>query len=107
MSLTWRVGGYVMAPTGSWRPPSDPPPADAGVYWRKEGNARPVSRTARVVLVSTSGLTRIVPLGECRFFTGQMDMYCDIEGERITPWTGRGAVTSVIDPVPTVTSSAR
>lgn len=107
MSLTWRVGGYVMAPTGSWRPPSDPPPADAGVYWRKEGNARPVSRTARVVLVSTSGLTRIVPLGECRFFTGQMDMYCDIEGERITPWTGRGAVTSVIDPVASVSTAVR
>lgn len=105
MSLTWRVGGYVVAPMGSWKPPvADEPPSD-GVYWQTE--SKRVSKTARVVLVSTSGLTRVLPISECNFFAGQMDMYCDIDGERVTPWTGRGAVTSVIDPVATVTSTAR
>lgn len=107
MSMTWRVGGYVMAPVGSWRPPAPQEPEPDGIYWQNTGNAKPVSKTARVVLVSNSGLTRVVPLGECRFFAGQMDMYCDIDGERITPWTGRGAVTSVIDPVASLSSTRR
>lgn len=107
MSMTWRVGGYVMAPVGSWRPPAPQEPEPDAIYWRNEGNAKPVSKTARVVLVSNSGLTRVVPLGECRFFAGHMDMYCDIDGERITPWTGRGAVTSVIDPVASLSSTRR
>lgn len=107
MSMTWRVGGYVMAPVGSWRPPAPQEPESDGIYWQNTGNAKPVSKTARVVLVSNSGLTRVVPLGEYRFFAGQMDMYCDIDGERITPWTGRGAVTSVIDPVASLSSTRR
>lgn len=107
MSLTWRVGGYVMAPMGAWRPPEPPEPEPEGIYWQNTGNAQRVSKTARVVLVSSSGLTRIVPISECSFFAGQMDMYCDVDGERITPWTGRGAVTSVIDPVASISPARR
>lgn len=108
MSTTWRVGGYVMSPTGSWQPtpPPEPPPTQ-GTYWQNTGSAQPVSKTARVVLVSNGGGTRIVPISECRFFPGQLDMYCDLDGERVTPWTGRGAVTSVIDPVPSVNPARR
>ncbi|GIZ13888.1 zonular occludens toxin domain-containing protein [Pseudomonas sp. NCCP-436] len=108
MSTTWRVGGYVMSPTGSWQPtpPPEPPPTQ-GTYWQNTGSAQRVSKTARVVLVSNGGGTRIVPISECRFFPGQLDMYCDLDGERVTPWTGRGAVTSVIDPVPSVNPARR
>jgi len=106
MSLTWRVGGYVLSPTGAWSPPTPEPPRSEGIYWQNDPTQK-VSKTARVVLVSNGGLTRVVPISECRFFPGQIDMYCDIDGERVTPWTGRGAVTSVIDPVASVTSARR
>lgn len=108
MSLSWRVAGYVTSSTGSWRPPSPPePPETTGTYWQDYRPHQPVSMTSRVVLVSNSGLSRFVPIGECRFFPGQVDMYCDIDGERVTPWTGRGAVTSVIDPVASVGAASR
>lgn len=106
MSLTWRVGGYVLSPTGGWSPPTPEPARTDGVYWRNDP-AEKVSKTARVVLVSNGGLTRVLPISECRFFPGQLDMYCDVDGERVTPWTGRGAVTSVIDPVAAVSPARR
>lgn len=106
MSLTWRVGGYVLSPTGGWSLPTPEPPSSEGIYW-KDDPTQKVSKTARVVLISNGGLTRFVPVSECRFFPGQIDMYCDLDGERVTPWTGRGAVTSVIDPVASVSPARR
>lgn len=108
MSLTWRVGGYVHSPTGTWSPPPRPEPEPTeATYWQDYDKPRQVSKTARVVLISNGGLTRILPISECRFFPGQVDMYCDVDGERVTPWTGRGAVTSVIDPLPSVSQARR
>jgi len=77
MSQTWRVGGYVVASK-----------------YRQDA-----LKVSTVVLASTNGGRRLIPITDCRFFPGERDMYCDIDGERVTPWTGRGAVTSVIDPI--------
>lgn len=84
MSQTWRVGGHVM--------PAGPRPDSA--------------RVSFVVLVSNGGGRRVLPITDCTFFPGGRDLFCDVDGERVTPWTGRGAVTSVIDPIAVSGASA-
>ncbi|MHB0765128.1 zonular occludens toxin domain-containing protein [Stutzerimonas sp. NM35] len=93
MSAVWRVGGHVRGGSDS-----------AGALAELTGQSPPVRgpRIARVILVHESGARRFVDLSACEFFPGGLDVFCDIDGERVTPWTGRGAVTRVIDPVPTV-----
>lgn len=93
MSAVWRVGGYVRGGSDS-----------AGALAELTGQSPPVRgpRIARVILVHESGSRRFVDLSVCEFFPGGLDVFCDIDGERVTPWTGRGAVTRVIDPVPAV-----
>ncbi|TWH71295.1 zona occludens toxin [Azomonas agilis] len=74
MSAVWRVGGYLL------RDQSDV--------------------TNQVILISDTGRTRIIPFEQCQWINSiQVDVYCDLDGERVTPWSGRGAVTKVIDPV--------
>ncbi|MDU0537163.1 zonular occludens toxin domain-containing protein, partial [Pseudomonas aeruginosa] len=82
LSSVWRIAGYVHAGLGK---------ADA---WRsRDGyNAQPdqpISKTSRVVIVSDNGRTRFWPFEKCRFFERTPDLYCDIDGERVTFWTGR------------------
>ena len=93
MSSVWRVGGYVRGGSDS-----------AAALAELTGQSPPIRgpRIARVLLVHESGARRFVDLSGCEFFPGGLDVFCDIDGERVTPWTGRGAVTRVIDPVPAV-----
>lgn len=100
MSITWRVAGYLHGINDEGK-----------TAWKSiEGyNAQPkkrISQTSRVILQSVGNQTRLVPIAQCRFFEGTPDMYCDIDGERVTPWTGRGAVTSVIDPIASVSTGS-
>lgn len=67
LSRLWRVAGYIQG----------------------EGEG-----VARVALRSMTG-TRFVPLADCEFYESGIDVFCDIEGERITPWSGEGAVSTV------------
>lgn len=96
--------------------PSEPPQS---TLWRVGGIVRSSDQTKaarfgfpglveQAVLVSTNR-TRFIPLSKCKFFEGGVDVYCDIDGERITPWSGSGAVTTVFQPEhqqPTVTHYA-
>lgn len=68
LSVLWRVAGFV---TG-------------------EGQG-----TSRVALRSHTSGMRFVPLSDCQFYPSGIDVFCDIEGERITPWSGGGAVSTV------------
>lgn len=73
-STLWRVGGYVRA------------------YDQKTENT-----LERVALVSGSRV-RYLDISQCKFFANGIDVFCDIDGERITPWSGSGAVTTVFQP---------
>lgn len=96
MSASWRVAGYVRRGTGG------PDRAWSSVEGYNHEPRQHISQTARVVLVSVSGASRFLPIDKCQFFERSPDIYCDVDGERVTPWTGRGAVTSVIDPIASV-----
>lgn len=76
---------------------SDTPPLSA--LWRVGGFVRSSSKNSIkagefAVLVSGERV-RYVELADCEYFKGGIDVYCDIDGERVTPWTGQAAITSV------------
>lgn len=84
-STLWRVAGYVRAP------------AKRSPTTSEMLGVPHVDLTERVALVNGSRY-RYVSMSQCDFFEGGIDIYCDIDGERITPWTGNGAVTTVYQP---------
>lgn len=85
LSTLWRVAGYVRAPSKRSATASQMLGVDH------------VELTERVALVNGSRY-RYVLMSQCAFFDGGIDIYCDIDGERVTPWTGSGAVTTVFQP---------
>lgn len=85
MSTLWRVSGYVRAASKRTAVVSEM----LGIE-----HFEPVERVALY-----NGIRyRFVSFEQCDFFEGGVDVYCDIDGERITPWTGGGAVTTVFQP---------
>lgn len=65
-SESWRLSGFIIA--------SEPDP-----------NSKYDSSVA--VLVDNSGHTRYISFSACRFFSDFKEVYCDIDGERVTTWT--------------------
>ena len=69
-SANWRLSGFVH--------PTQPDPN--------------VVRDASVaVLVSPSGRTRYIAFSTCRYFSDFKEAYCDVDGERVTTWTGNSS----------------
>ncbi|MCT7418393.1 hypothetical protein [Pseudomonas aeruginosa] len=98
-SAIWRIAGYVHAGLGR-----------AEAWPSKDGyNAepdRPISKTSRGAGVRR-WRTRFWPIEKCRFFEQTPDLYCDIDGERVTFWTGRGAVSTVMDATSTASGGSQ
>lgn len=92
-SATWRVAGW----TGCFDSSSSLVIKTCGPADLPHGQGT-IPRTSSVVLVSAGGGTRIVPMSSCRWIDQGRYVLCDVDGERVTPWTGRGAVTRVVDP---------
>lgn len=65
-SESWRLSGFVHA--------SEPDP-----------NSKHDSSIA--VLVNNAGHSRYISFSNCRFFSDFKEAYCDVDGERVTPWT--------------------
>lgn len=68
LSTLWRVAGFI------------------------QGQGQGV---ARVALQASGFGVRFVPLADCQFYPSGIDVFCDVDGERITPWSGAGAVSTV------------
>lgn len=91
-SAVWRVAGWLGCSEPVPGNPSQIQPCGALAV---QGGT--ISRTSSVVL--TDGSTnRIVPMSGCQWIQQGLYVLCDVDGERVTPWTGRGAVTKVVDP---------
>lgn len=92
MSAVWRVAGYLGCTVPFEGDASVVKPCGPSVT-----GTGTVSRTSSVVL-SDGSSTRIVSMAGCRWIDRDRYVLCDVDGERVTPWTGRGAVTKVVDP---------
>lgn len=85
LSTLWRVAGYVKQPVK--RSPATSLMLDIP---HEEFNER--------VALTNGSRYRYVSISQCEYFESGIDIYCDIDGERITPWSGSGAVTTVFQP---------
>ena len=70
-SQTWRLSGFIH--------PSIPDPDSKDI--------------SVAVLVSSSGKTRYITFSSCRYYSDFKEAYCDLDGERVTPWTAMGNST--------------
>lgn len=91
-SLIWRVVGTIQPSAQK----SDP------VWPSVQGYGEPTSsgpalklKKGFAVLSSMSG-TRYVPLSSCSLYEDGINYSCDIDGERVTPWSGNMGLTDTI-----------
>lgn len=99
MSAVWRVAGWLGCSLPVDGDPSAVKPCGPSVT-----GSGTVSRTSSVVLTDGQA-TRVVSMAGCRWIDRDRYVLCDVDGERVTPWTGRGAVTKVVDPAARPVSS--
>lgn len=92
LSQGWRVAGFVTLPDADQQAPK----AWGSVHGYNAQADLPISRTERVLLTGPYG-NRFVSLDSCTFYPGNIDVYCDIEGERVTPWSGKGQLNGFVD----------
>lgn len=93
MSASWRVAGAIQR---SSEPPDRVWPSRDG-YNAEQAPSRKFLDD-QVMLSSTAGHVRYIPAAKCSRFEDGVSWSCVVDGETVTPWTGRGAVTRVIDP---------
>lgn len=81
-----------------------PPPKPKIIYsqnWRLSGFVHPStpdpdSKDISVaVLVSPYGRTRYITFSSCRYYADFKEAYCDLDGERVTPWTAGGSASQI------------
>lgn len=99
-SAVWRVAGWL----GCSKPLDDGGIRPCGA---SETGSGTISRTSSAVLAGDGNQQRFVPISICRWIERDRYLLCDVDGERVTPWTGRGAVTQVVDPVVNPESSGQ
>lgn len=88
----WRLAGTMQRPDPSLPPDAPEWPSIAGYG---EQSDKPVKKSKMVevaILVSLSGV-RYFPLDKCEAFEDGINYQCLVDGERVTPWTGKQALT--------------
>lgn len=96
LSGMWRLAGYIKhkdpdAPADPVAWPSrrgynvPPPVASDSSRWQDD----------QAILRSLAG-TRTVPLSSCEQYPNSVHYFCDLDGERITPWTGQQGLSETV-----------
>jgi zona occludens toxin len=98
-SPMWRVVGYIKhkdadasLDRGTWDSVSG--------YQVKEhqGNSRGWQES-QAILKSLAGM-RTVPLSACKPYANSVHYYCDLDGERVTPWSGQQGLSAQVGDAP-------
>ncbi|NNN24667.1 zonular occludens toxin domain-containing protein [Pseudomonas nitroreducens] len=97
-SREWSVGGWL----GCTVPTEDGSVRPCGASVSGSGT---ISRTSSVILVSGNGARRIVSMSSCRWIDRDRYVECDVDGLRVTPWTG-GQRSGASSPARAVDSAA-
>lgn len=94
-SQYWKVVGTIRRSLNQ----SDRPMFD-GYHDPYDQPAEPMVDMA--ILKPLTGGLRYVPLSDCTWYSDHINVFCDVDGERVTPWTGQGNITATITPVTSV-----
>ncbi|WP_285960736.1 zonular occludens toxin domain-containing protein [Pseudomonas tohonis] len=94
-SIVWRFAGTAMK--GDPRAPGDNQATWGSVsgYGDLPEGTRLRDVEPMALLVSMGGMRR-VPLSLCRPYPDGINYYCDVDGERVTPWSGRMGLTDTV-----------
>lgn len=105
-STMWRVVGYIGAsdhmPPSPWRRSDqsgsgpDPYPQYPVDQSDQSAHASLAGTQPLVILAGITGL-RYVPLSDCQPYADGINYRCDIDGERVTPWSGQLSITSTFE----------
>lgn len=93
-SSIWRVAGYIRRGDQKSHP-DDPSGWSSRLGYGDRPDRVKLGRTDQAILVSMSGV-RYVPLTECQAYPDGFNYSCDVDGERVTPWSGRMGLTDTI-----------
>ena len=90
-SSLWRVSGYIRV---SQEAPDQPAWPSVAGYGAASHQPMRLSRfaTDMAVLSSMAG-NRYIPLSECQPYSDRINYHCDVDGERVTPWSGQMGMT--------------
>lgn len=93
LSGQWRIGGFIRR--------SDKP---RDTHWESIGGYNPSGdsdQQARenwgpdVVLLRSMFGTRRVTMDQCKFYPDGVQIYCDVDGERVTAWSGQQSASTI------------
>jgi zona occludens toxin len=77
-SPMWRVVGYMI---------------------RDDNPASETWQQSQAILKSLAGM-RTVPLSACKPYANSVHYYCDLDGERVTPWSGQQGLSAQVGDAP-------
>ncbi len=93
-SSTWRVAGYIRR--GDQQPhPDDPSGWNSRLGYGDRPDRQKLARADQAILTSLTGV-RYVPLSQCQPYSDGFNYSCDVDGERVTPWSGRMGLTDTV-----------
>lgn len=84
----WRIAGYLKR---SKEPRDKHWPSVTG-YGAVEDGEGDSKMQPQAILQGMTGI-RYFPLDRCKAFEDGVNYYCDVDGERVTPWSGKQAIT--------------
>lgn len=100
-SATWRIVGYIK------RKDHDAPETPQAWASERGYNVPPEEthgdssrwKEDQAILRGMAGM-RTVSLASCKRFPNSVEYYCDLDGERVTPWTGQQGLSETIGAQP-------
>jgi zona occludens toxin len=91
-SSNWRVVGFLKRGTNYQNRGTD---ARVGEFMQDT-----------VILAHALGGLRYLPATECTQYSDKINYWCDVDGERATPWSGRSGVTTALPRTATTAAAA-
>ncbi len=85
LSGNWRVAGIIRATARA--------PRDDSINHHDGSNS--AHWLDDMVLLTSMFGNRYVPLTQCTYYPGGVQVYCDVDGERVTSWSGQQSVSSI------------
>jgi zona occludens toxin len=93
-SSSWRVAGYIRRGDQQSHP-DDSSGWNSRLGYGDRPDRQKLARSDQAILVSVTGV-RYVPLSECQPYSDGFNYSCDVDGERVTPWSGRMGFTDTV-----------
>jgi zona occludens toxin len=98
-SPMWRVVGYIKHKDSDAKRDAAAWESRAG-YQLEDAHAPAKNwQDSQAILKSLAGM-RTVPLSACKPYANSVHYYCDLDGERVTPWSGQQGLSAQVGDAP-------